>query len=73
MEAERGGHDGWKIEKCYTQEYTKEMLDIVAGKFFVCAAPSDSENFKGLSDEQMQKYMETVPLSGAVFSYEQRD
>lgn len=57
MEAERGGHDGWKIEKCYTQEYTKEMLDIVAGKFFVCAAPSDSENFKGLSDEQMQKYM----------------
>lgn len=57
MEAERGGHDGWKIEKCYTQEDTKEMLDIVAGKFFVCAAPSDSENIKGLSDEQMQKYM----------------
>jgi len=57
MEAECGGHDGWKIEKCYTQEDAKEMLDIIAGKFFVCAAPSDSEHFKGLSDEQMQKYM----------------
>ncbi|MDD4495049.1 MAG: YodL domain-containing protein [Eubacteriales bacterium] len=57
MEAERGGKDGWKIEKCYTQEDSKEMVDIVAGKFFVCAAPSDSENFEGLSDKQMQKYM----------------
>lgn len=57
MEAERGGHDGWKIEKCYTKEDTKEMLDIIAGKFFVCSAPYDSEHFKGLSDEQMQKYM----------------
>jgi len=57
MAAEHGGHDGWKIEKCYTQEDTKEMLDIIAGKFFVCSAPCDSEHFKGLSDEQMQKYM----------------
>jgi hypothetical protein len=57
MEAERGGHGSWKIEKCYIKEDTKEILDIVAGKFFVCAAPADSENFKGLSDEQMQKYL----------------
>ena len=57
MEAERGGNDGWRIEKCYTKEDTKEMLDIIAGKFFVCSAPYDSEHFKGLSDEQMQKYM----------------
>ena len=57
MEAEHGGQDGWKIEKCYTKEDTKEMMDIIAGKFFVCAAPSDSENFQDLSDEQIKKYM----------------
>lgn len=57
LEAERGEKDGWRIEKCYTQEDSKEMADIIAGKFFVCAAPSDSDIFEGLSDKQMQKYM----------------
>ena len=32
------------------------LYDIIAGTFLICSAPSDSENFESLSDEQMQKY-----------------
>lgn len=35
-----------------------EMIDIIAGKFFICATPSDSDNFESLSDEQAAKYCE---------------
>jgi len=34
-----------------------QMIEIMAGTFFVCSAPPTSENFKSLSDEQTQKYM----------------
>ena len=32
------------------------IVDIVAGTFFLCSAPSDSENFESLTDEQIEKY-----------------
>ena len=34
-----------------------EIYDIISGTFILCSAPPDSESFKGLSVEQMQKYM----------------
>jgi len=34
-----------------------QIVEIMAGTFFVCASPPDSENFKSLSDEQVQKYL----------------
>lgn len=34
-----------------------QMMDIIAGTFFVCSVPSDSDSFKGLSDEQTAKYL----------------
>ena len=33
-----------------------EIYDIIAGTFLICSAPLDSENFAGLSEEQIQKY-----------------
>lgn len=33
-----------------------EMIDIIAGKFFICDAPFTSETFQSLSDEQVKKY-----------------
>ena len=30
------------------------IYDIVAGVFFLCRAPADSENFESLTDEQME-------------------
>ena len=35
-----------------------QMVDIVAGTFFICDAPISSETFQSLSEEQMKKYEE---------------
>ena len=57
MADEYGGNDGWKIEKCYVKdESNREMLDIIAGTFFVCYAPVDSEKFLSLPKELAEKY-----------------
>lgn len=32
------------------------IVDIIAGTFFLCSAPSDSDNFESLTDEQIEKY-----------------
>ena len=32
------------------------VYDIVCGTFFLCAAPTDSENFESLTEEQMKRY-----------------
>ena len=30
--------------------------DVICGKFFICRAPSDSEDFAGLTENQMKTY-----------------
>ena len=35
---------------------TGEIYDIIAGDFFLCAAPPDSENFESLTDDQLERY-----------------
>jgi len=32
------------------------IVDIIAGTFFLCSAPADNENFEGLTDEQIKQY-----------------
>lgn len=34
------------------------VYDIIAGTFFLCAAPPDSENFESLSEGQLTRYQE---------------
>ena len=34
------------------------VYDVIAGTFFLCAAPPDSENFESLSEEQLARYQE---------------
>lgn len=59
MADEYGGKDGWKIEKCYVKdESNRKILDIIAGTFFVCYAPVDSEKFLSLPKELAEKYEE---------------
>ena len=36
-----------------------KLFDIIAGTFFVCSAPADSENFESLTDEQIKEYSES--------------
>ena len=35
---------------------TGEIYDIIAGDFFLCAAPQDSERFGSLTDDQLEQY-----------------
>ena len=35
-----------------------DIYDIIAGTFFLCSAPIDSDSFESLSDEQISKYTE---------------
>lgn len=35
-----------------------QMVDIVAGNFFICAIPPESEHYESLSDEQAKRYLE---------------
>ena len=35
---------------------TGEIYDIIAGDFFLCAAPPDSDHFESLTDDQLERY-----------------
>ena len=34
-----------------------EIYDVIAGTFFICGAPADSENFTSLTDEQVAYWL----------------
>ena len=56
MAAEKGGKDGWKIERCYMKERSREILDIIAGTCFICGVGDYS--LKSLTDDQAKRYSE---------------
>ena len=45
------------------------IVDIVAGTFFLCSAPAESENFEGLSDEQIETYKKRFEALEFYFKY----
>ena len=52
------GENAWKIEKCYMMEPSREMLDIICGKFFIAYAPFEAERFQSLPPDLADKYRE---------------
>jgi len=56
LAAEKGGKDGWKIERCYMKEPEREILDIIAGSCFICSC--SGESFGSLNEEQLKRYEE---------------
>ena len=38
------------------------VYDIISGTFFLCAAPTDSNYFAGLTDQQVKTYMERFAM-----------
>ena len=40
-----------------------EIYDAIAGTFFICGAPADSENFTSLTDEQVDYWLERFAKS----------
>jgi len=65
MSNEKGGKDGWKIERCYMKEPGKEMIEIIAGPCFLCDC--SGESYASLSDEQIQRYMKMFELPEQFF------
>ena len=39
-----------------------EVYDIISGTFFLCAAPTDSDHFAGLTDQQVKTYLERFAM-----------
>lgn len=58
MASELGGRDGWQVERCYMLEQPREMMDIIAGDFFIAYAPLDAEKYQSLPPELAEKYRE---------------
>lgn len=56
ISSEHGGKDGWKVERCYIKEDSREMIDIMAGTFFIAHAPIESESFESLPKNLAEKY-----------------
>ena len=44
------------------RDSTGAIYDIVAGTFFLCAAPADSDHFESLTDEQAQTCLERFAM-----------
>ena len=38
------------------------VYDIISGTFFLCAAPTDSDHFAGLTDQQVKTYLERFDM-----------
>lgn len=52
------GENAWRIEKCYMMKPSREMLDIICGRFFITYAPFEAERFQSLPPELAEKYRE---------------
>lgn len=52
------GENAWKIEKCYMMEPSREIQDIICGKFFITYALFDAERFQSLPPDLAEKYRE---------------
>ena len=38
------------------------VYNIISGTFFLCAAPTDSDHFEGLTDQQVKTYLERFAM-----------
>ena len=62
---DEGKMAGLPLNRAVYDEVTGDMIDIIAGNFFLVASPADSESFKSLSPEMQLKY-------GKMFRYPER-
>lgn len=58
---EEGKISGLPLNRSIKDE-NGEIVDVIAGTFFVCYAPADSENFHSLPDELIDKYTELYKM-----------
>lgn len=54
---DEGKIEGLPLNRALTDDHGR-IYDIIAGTFFICSAPPDSESFADLSEEQIRLYTE---------------
>ena len=47
---------GLPLNRALRLPETGEIYDVIAGTFFLCGAPPDSDRFVGLTEEQLSRY-----------------
>ena len=60
MADERGGENGWKIERCCLMPMHREMADLICGTFFICDC--SGSDFGSLTQEQADRYAKEFRL-----------
>lgn len=55
---DEGKLEGLPLNRGLYHPQTGELYEIIAGNFFICDAPPDSDNFGSLNDEQVKIYTE---------------
>lgn len=53
---EEGKLLGLPLNRALRNPDSGEIYDIIAGPFFLCAAPSDLDHFTSLTDRQIERY-----------------
>ena len=53
---ENGKNEGLSLNRAIYFENSDEIADIIAGTFFICYAPADSEDFESLPEKLAKKY-----------------
>ena len=67
---EEGKLLGLPLNRVLRSPETGEIYDIIAGDFFLCAAPPDSERFESLTDNQLERYAQVFRTPERFFSVE---
>lgn len=55
---EEGKLLGLPLNRALRRPDSHEIYDVIAGTFFLCGAPPESEHFESLTEEQMERYAE---------------
>ena len=53
---DEGKINGLPLNRAIYDSQTNELLDIIAGNFFLVGTPTDSDSFQSLTQEQQMKY-----------------
>ena len=53
---EEGKNLGLPLNRALFDPETHRVIEIIAGTFFICGAPADSEHFASLTEEQLTVY-----------------
>ena len=64
---EEGKINGLPLNRCL-RNVDGQIIDVIAGTFFLCGAPADSESFTSLTEEQIETYTKRFAVPEVILS-----